>query len=194
MPMLKHYLDEMPGVPLQTYWDDIKPVISAATSGSATRPKSPCHCWSGSSRRLRMRTTLSSMPSAAVERLWSPHKTSTANGSDRHLPTACRVMAKRLRDVCKMREDENYWLHGKGFVVRDLPWTEKQLRTIPRSNSRIGPSLHWVAFRIRRKSATWESTGASIPSALSQPQPEKKPANLTSWTTGIQFRLSRWIK
>jgi SAM-dependent methyltransferase len=46
-------------------------------------------------------------------------------------PTACRVMAKRLRDVCRLREDENYWLHGKGFVVRDLPWTEKQLRTIP---------------------------------------------------------------
>jgi hypothetical protein len=46
-------------------------------------------------------------------------------------PTACRVMAKRLRDTCRLREDENYWLHGKGFVVRDLPWTEKQLRTIP---------------------------------------------------------------
>jgi hypothetical protein len=46
-------------------------------------------------------------------------------------PTACRVMAKRLRDVCRIREDENLWLRGKGFVVRDLPWTEKQLRTIP---------------------------------------------------------------
>jgi len=46
-------------------------------------------------------------------------------------PTACRVMAKRLRDVCRLREDENYWRHGKGFVVRDLPWTEKQLREIP---------------------------------------------------------------
>ena len=46
-------------------------------------------------------------------------------------PTACRVMAKRLRDVCKLREDENLWLSGKGFIVRDLPWTEKQLRAIP---------------------------------------------------------------
>ena len=33
-------------------------------------------------------------------------------------------MAKRLRDVCKLREDENLWLRGKGFIVRDLPWTE----------------------------------------------------------------------
>jgi hypothetical protein len=40
-------------------------------------------------------------------------------------------MAKRLRDVCRIKEDENYWRHGRGFVVRDLPWTEKQLKEIP---------------------------------------------------------------
>jgi len=46
-------------------------------------------------------------------------------------PTACRVMAKRLRDVCGLQEDETLWKSGRGFVVRDLPWTEKQLRAIP---------------------------------------------------------------
>jgi hypothetical protein len=46
-------------------------------------------------------------------------------------PTACRVMAKRLRDVCGMKEDEKLWRIGRGFVVRDLPWTEEQLRKIP---------------------------------------------------------------
>jgi len=46
-------------------------------------------------------------------------------------PTACRVMAKRLRDDCRLREDEVYWRNGKGFVVRDLPWTEDKLRKIP---------------------------------------------------------------
>ena len=46
-------------------------------------------------------------------------------------PTACRVMAKRLRDVCHIREDEKLWRAGHGFVVRDLPWTEAQLRKIP---------------------------------------------------------------
>jgi len=46
-------------------------------------------------------------------------------------PTACRVMAKRLRDVCHLREDEKLWRAGRGFVVRDLPWTEEQLRKIP---------------------------------------------------------------
>jgi len=46
-------------------------------------------------------------------------------------PTACRVMPKRLRDVCKIREDEALWRAGRGFVVRDLPWTEEKLREIP---------------------------------------------------------------
>ncbi len=27
-------------------------------------------------------------------------------------PTACRVMAKRLRDVCKIKEDEKLWQIG----------------------------------------------------------------------------------
>jgi len=35
--------------------------------------------------------------------------------------TACRVMAKRLRDVCALPESEPLWRAGRGFVVRDLP-------------------------------------------------------------------------
>jgi SAM-dependent methyltransferase len=46
-------------------------------------------------------------------------------------PTACRVMAKRLRDVCRLPEDEKLWRAGRGFVVRDQPWSENQLRKIP---------------------------------------------------------------
>ena len=46
-------------------------------------------------------------------------------------PTACRVMAKRLRDVCHLPENEKQWIAGKGFVVRDLPWTIDKLRAIP---------------------------------------------------------------
>ena len=30
MPMLKHYLSEMPGVPLQTFWHDLNPIISGS--------------------------------------------------------------------------------------------------------------------------------------------------------------------
>ncbi len=48
-------------------------------------------------------------------------------------PTACRVMAKRLQDVCHMRQSEPNWKAHKidAFVVRDLPWTLDKLKTIP---------------------------------------------------------------
>ena len=45
--------------------------------------------------------------------------------------TACRVMAKRLRDVCALPENKPRWRAGRGFVVRELPWTVKKLRVIP---------------------------------------------------------------
>ena len=40
-------------------------------------------------------------------------------------------MAKRLRNSCGLVEDERLWKIGRGFVVRDLPWTEEQLRKLP---------------------------------------------------------------
>ena len=48
-------------------------------------------------------------------------------------PTACRVMAKRLRDVCNMKESEPLWKahRDNAFIVRDLPWTEAKLRALP---------------------------------------------------------------
>lgn len=45
-------------------------------------------------------------------------------------PTACRVMAKRLRDE-GLLEDKEAWKASRGFIVRDLPWTVEQLRKIP---------------------------------------------------------------
>src|SRR4029077_1567252 len=46
-------------------------------------------------------------------------------------PTACRVMAKRLKKDCGLKEDEKLWQIGRGFVVRDLPKTEEELRKYP---------------------------------------------------------------
>jgi hypothetical protein len=43
---------------------------------------------------------------------------------------ACRVMAKRLRDVYGLPESEPLWRAKRGFVVRDLPWTVEKLRVI----------------------------------------------------------------
>ena len=46
-------------------------------------------------------------------------------------PTACRVMAKRLKKDCGLKEDEKLWAIGRGFIVRDLPKTEAELRKYP---------------------------------------------------------------
>ena len=116
----------------QTFWDDIKPVIS------------------GSEERLGYPTQ---KPLALLERIIK----ASSNENDIVLdafcgcgtalvaaqklkrqwigidisPTACRVMAKRLRDVCGLPESEPLWRAGRGFVVRDLPWSEEKLRAIP---------------------------------------------------------------
>jgi hypothetical protein len=39
-------------------------------------------------------------------------------------------MAKRQRDVCALPESEPLWRAGRGFVVRDLPWTVEKLHVI----------------------------------------------------------------
>jgi DNA modification methylase len=132
MPMLKHYLDEMPGVSLQTFWDDIRPVIS------------------GSEERLGFPTQ---KPLALLERIIK----ASSNENDIVLdafcgcgtaliaaeklkrqwigidisPTACRVMAKRLKKDCGLKEDEKLQQIGRGFIVRDLPKTEEELRKYP---------------------------------------------------------------
>src|SRR6266478_4577525 len=46
-------------------------------------------------------------------------------------PTACRAMAKRLKKDCGLKEDEKLWEIGRGFIVRDLPKTEAELRKYP---------------------------------------------------------------
>ncbi len=42
-------------------------------------------------------------------------------------------MAKRLRDVCSMKESEPLWKGHRtdAFVVRDLPWTIEKLKALP---------------------------------------------------------------
>jgi adenine-specific DNA-methyltransferase len=132
MPMLKHYLDEMPGVPLQTFWDDIKPVIS------------------GSDERLGFPTQ---KPLALLERIINASSNEnevildafcgcgTALIAAQKLkrqwigidisPTACRVVAKRLKKDTGLEKNEKLQEIGRGFVVRDLPKTEAELRKYP---------------------------------------------------------------
>ncbi len=132
MPMLKHYLEEMPGIPLQTFWDDVDPVIS----GSEERLGYPTQKPLGILERI---INSSSSPNDIVLDAFCGCGTAlvAAENLGRQWigidisPTACRVMAKRLRDVCKIRQDEALWRSGKGFIVRDLPRSIEQLRTMP---------------------------------------------------------------
>ena len=103
-------------------------------------------------------------------------------------PTACRVMAKRLRDICKLREDENFWRHGKGFVVRDLPWSEKQLRTMPPFEFENWAVIALGGIPNKTQVGDMGIDGRIYPSAPSQAQPAKTPDSSTSWMTGIRSR------
>jgi hypothetical protein len=49
---------------------------------------------------------------------FNPAINSWAIFSEDGFSTACRVIAKRLRDVCALPESEPLWRAGRGFVVR----------------------------------------------------------------------------
>jgi len=128
----KRYLDEQEGRPIDTLWMDIPPVNAMADErlGYPTQKPLPL---------LERIINASSNPNDIVLDAFCGCGTAlvAAQNLGRQWigidvsPTACRVMAKRLRDVCGLREDEALWRAGRGFVVRDLPWTLEKLRAIP---------------------------------------------------------------
>jgi DNA modification methylase len=134
VPAYKRYLDEGKGVPLGSVWDDIGPVQAAASERIGFPTQKPL-------KLLERIIEISSLPGDVVLDAFCGCGTALVAaqnaGGGRHWigidisPTACRVMAKRLRDSCGLTEDERLWRIGRGFVVRDLPWTEEQLRKLP---------------------------------------------------------------
>jgi site-specific DNA-methyltransferase (adenine-specific) len=132
IPQFKRYADEMPGVPLQTVWDDIRPLhnLSAERLGYPTQKPLPL---------LERIVKASSNENDIVLDAFCGCGTAIAAAQNLKRqwigidlsPTACRVMAKRLRDVCGLPEDAKLWKTGRGFIVRDLPWSAGKLRTMP---------------------------------------------------------------
>ncbi len=131
-PRLKRYLDEMPGVPMGSVWTDIPPLNSQAAERLGYPTQKPLALLdriikASSNENDVVLDAFCGCGTALVsaqnlKRQWI--------GIDLS-PTACRVMAKRMRDVCGLPEDEKLWRAGRGFVVRDLPWSEDKLRKIP---------------------------------------------------------------
>jgi site-specific DNA-methyltransferase (adenine-specific) len=132
IPALKRYLDKSEGVPIGSVWNDINPINSQAKEYLGYPSQKPL-------KLLKRVIMTSSNPNDIVLDAFCGCGTAliSAQNLGRQWigidisPTACRVMAKRLRDECKLREDENYWRNGKGFVVRGMPWTEVRLHEIP---------------------------------------------------------------
>ncbi len=132
VPQRKLYLDKGKGVAIQTLWDDIEALSPSARERLGYPTQKPLALLD---RIIKASSNLNDIildafcgcgtALVAAENLgrqWIGIDVS---------PTACRIMAKRMRDVCHLREDEKLWRAGRGFVVRDLPWTEAQLRKIP---------------------------------------------------------------
>jgi DNA modification methylase len=134
-PKLKRYVNELSGVPVDTIWSDIPSLAGLSKSAKESLGYPTQKPLALLDRIIKASSNendivLDAFCGCGTALVSAQNLNRQWIGIDVS-PTACRVMAKRLRDVCRLREDENYWRHGRGFVVRDLPWTEKQLRTIP---------------------------------------------------------------
>ncbi len=132
VPRLKRYLDEAKGMPVQSVWADIRPLINFGKESLGYPTQKPLAL-------LERVIKASSNPNDIILDAFCGCGTAlvAAENLGRQWigidvsPTACRVMAKRLRDVCHVREDEKLHGAGRGFIVRDLPWTEAKLRVLP---------------------------------------------------------------
>ena len=130
VPRQKRFLDEGKGTPVGTVWDDILPVQGSESLGYPTqKPRKLLE------RILRISSRendviLDAFCGCGTALVAAQNLSRQWIGIDIS-PTACRVMAKRLRDVCKLPENDALWQAGRGFVVRDLPWTIKKLKAIP---------------------------------------------------------------
>jgi DNA modification methylase len=132
VPRLKRYLDEGKGVPLGSVWDDIGPVQGIGKERVGFPTQKPL-------KLMQRVIDISTEPGDIILDAFCGCGTAleAAQNAQRHWigidisPTACMVMAKRLRDRCGLSENERLRQIGRGFVVRDLPWTVEQLRKLP---------------------------------------------------------------
>jgi DNA modification methylase len=132
VPRLKRYLDEQEGRPIDSVWTDIPPINSQAKERLGYPTQKPLALLD------RIIATSSNENDIVLDAfcgcgtsLVAAHRLKRQWIGIDISPTACRVMAKRLRDVCGVPENESLWKAGRGFIVRDLPKTEKELRKYP---------------------------------------------------------------
>ena len=130
--VVRDYLDDKIGVALEDWWTDINIINQAAAERLGYPTQKPLalldRIIKASSNRDDI--VLDAFCGCGTALVAAENLRRQWIGIDIS-PTACRVMAKRLCDVCGLRENDRLWRAGRGFVVRDLPWSEEQLRKIP---------------------------------------------------------------
>ena len=130
--MRKVYLEELGGQPMTDVWTDIKPLSAHDQERLGYPTQKPLalleRIINASSNENDI--VLDAFCGCGTALVAAQHLKRQWIGIDVS-PTACRVMAKRMRDVCCLPESEPLWKTGRGFVVRDLPWSEEKLRAIP---------------------------------------------------------------
>ena len=125
LPRYKAYVVDDLGMTLGSVWTDIPPINSQAAERIGYPTQKPLTL-------LQRIIQASSNPGDLMLDAFCGCGTAlvAAQNLDRRWigidvsPTACRVMAKRLEDECKVRE-------RKDFFVRDMPHSEEFLRRIP---------------------------------------------------------------
>jgi len=132
VPQYKRYLDEGKGVQLGSVWDDINPLHGSDAERLGYPTQKPLALLerivkTSSNENDIVLDAFCGCGTALVaaeklKRRWIGIDIS---------PTACRVMATRLKKDCGLKEDEKLWREGRGFIVRDLPRSQEQLRKIP---------------------------------------------------------------
>jgi DNA modification methylase len=132
VPRRKQYLDKGRGVAIQTLWDDVDALSAQSRERLGWPTQKPLALLeriisAGSNKGDVVLDAFCGCGTALVAaenlgRQWIGIDIS---------PTACNVMAKRMRKVCHLQQGEALWRNDRGFVVRDLPWTIDRLRKLP---------------------------------------------------------------
>ena len=132
VPQRKQYLDDGKGVSVQTLWDDIEALSPSSRERLGYPTQKPLELLERIIKASSDENDIvldafcgcgtALVAAQTLKRQWIGIDIS---------PTACRVIAKRLRKDCHLPESEKQWEAGKGFIVRDLPRSEAELRKIP---------------------------------------------------------------
>jgi site-specific DNA-methyltransferase (adenine-specific) len=132
VPQLKRYLDEQEGRPIDTVWTDIPPINSQAKERLGYPTQKPLALLDRIVRASSNENdiVLDAFCGCGTALVAAQNLRRQWIGIDIS-PTACRVMAKRLRDACGVPQNETLWKTQRGFILRDLPKTEAELRHYP---------------------------------------------------------------